>query len=106
MYIAVSCYTPNSYSNALLLMDFQIKKDGNTNVVWLSQPLTANTLRRNTFKITKMTSIRNSNLIVAVLEDIGALVLNLTTLVVASETYEFIQEVPIHELVLAEIKLP
>jgi hypothetical protein len=47
---------------------------------WGSEPITAYNLKLNTFKVGKLISIPKSGLIVATLEDYGAMVLNMSTI--------------------------
>ena len=73
--LVVSCLMPDTYSNYLVIFDVIIFLSGPTSPYLLSQPknlISARTLARNTYKVTMLTKIPETELIVAILEDRGA----------------------------------
>lgn len=80
-YIGYSCLNENSFSNVLYIEEFYIYPE--ISLAGLKRHiglLSASIIGNDTFKVTKLVKIGGSNLIIAVLEDFGAQILNLTRL--------------------------
>lgn len=80
-YIGYSCNIENSYSNVIYIDELYIWPD--ISLAGLKRHigmLSASIVGNDTFKVTKLVKIGGSNLIIAVLDDFGAQILNLTRL--------------------------
>lgn len=76
--LAFTCEIPDSYSNLLLLFRLTVYPTPGTIRIGYLDIVSANSIQRDTFKVTKMLPIHQSNLLVLIEEDYGALVFNVS----------------------------
>ena len=71
MLVAVTCIIYNSYSNILQVHSIVLAPNRNKLTIVSSKTISASTLKRNTYKVTKMHLIPDSDLVVVILQDYG-----------------------------------
>ena len=95
--VAISCANDDSETNFLYFYTLRITNDSAT--FNLKQVVSAYSLQLNTFKVTKLIPVQESNLLFAIDEDRGAFVFNLTAVStgVGEQTFGQIDLVPMFQ---------
>lgn len=79
-YLAITAVVKNSYTNAFSLYNCVIEDNYRTLSLNPIDTLSATILRRDSYYVTKLLGIPNTNLMVAVIEDFGMQIINASSL--------------------------